>query len=149
MAGRQLLSEYRIWCLTGAVSTDRRWLGNDRASRQNQGYQSIMERTTIWSSDAPSRIVTSVAIGKNDPNRSVVTRAQKRTYKSENIESFRPGQGFELKRHHKELHITPDGTEKMYLYCHFRRTAQQRVAAGGEHSHQRRLVPNSDGNADR
>lgn len=33
------------------------------------------------------------------------------------------GEGFELKRHHKELHITPDGTEQMYLYCHFRRTA--------------------------
>lgn len=33
------------------------------------------------------------------------------------------GREFELKRHHKELHITPGGVEQMYLYCHFRRTA--------------------------
>lgn len=33
------------------------------------------------------------------------------------------GAEFELKRHHKELHITPAGVEQMYLYCHFRRTA--------------------------
>jgi SAM-dependent methyltransferase len=32
------------------------------------------------------------------------------------------GEEFELKRHHKELHITPGGVEQMYLYCHFRRT---------------------------
>jgi len=30
---------------------------------------------------------------------------------------------FELKRHTKELHITPGGIEQMYLYCHFRRAA--------------------------
>ena len=29
------------------------------------------------------------------------------------------GASFELKRHHKELHITPGGVEQMYLYCHF------------------------------
>lgn len=34
------------------------------------------------------------------------------------------GRGLELERHQKELHITPDGTEQMYLYCHFRRIAQ-------------------------
>lgn len=33
------------------------------------------------------------------------------------------GGDFELKRHHKELHITPGGVEQMYLYCHFQRTA--------------------------
>ena len=32
------------------------------------------------------------------------------------------GGEFELKRHHKELHITPGGVEQMYLYCLFRRT---------------------------
>ena len=32
------------------------------------------------------------------------------------------GKAFELKRHHKELHITPGGVEQMYLYCHFRKT---------------------------
>ncbi len=26
---------------------------------------------------------------------------------------------FELKRDHKELHVTPGGIEQMYLYCHF------------------------------
>lgn len=26
---------------------------------------------------------------------------------------------FELKRDHKELHVTPGGVEQMYLYCHF------------------------------
>lgn len=31
------------------------------------------------------------------------------------------GRDFELKRHHKELHITPGGVEQMYLYCHFQR----------------------------
>jgi 2-polyprenyl-3-methyl-5-hydroxy-6-metoxy-1,4-benzoquinol methylase len=33
------------------------------------------------------------------------------------------GDQFELRRHHKELHITPGGVEQMYLYCYFRRTA--------------------------
>lgn len=31
------------------------------------------------------------------------------------------GGEFELKRHHKERHVTPGGVEQMYLYCHFRR----------------------------
>ncbi len=31
------------------------------------------------------------------------------------------GKEFELRRHHKELHVTPGGVEQMYLYCHFRR----------------------------
>ena len=31
------------------------------------------------------------------------------------------GEMFELKRHHKEMHITPGGVEQMYLYCLFRR----------------------------
>jgi SAM-dependent methyltransferase len=31
------------------------------------------------------------------------------------------GTEFELRRHHKELHITPSGIEQMYLYCHFHR----------------------------
>lgn len=33
------------------------------------------------------------------------------------------GSEFELKRHSKELHITPGGVEQMYLYCHFQRSA--------------------------
>ena len=33
------------------------------------------------------------------------------------------GKEFELRRHHKELHVTPGGVEQMYLYCHFRRKA--------------------------
>jgi len=33
------------------------------------------------------------------------------------------GPQFELRRHEKELHITPGGVEQMYLYCHFRRSA--------------------------
>lgn len=33
------------------------------------------------------------------------------------------GREFELKREHKELHVTPGGVEQMYLYCHFRRSA--------------------------
>jgi len=33
------------------------------------------------------------------------------------------GEEFELKHHHKELHITPTGVEQMYLYCHLQRTA--------------------------
>ena len=32
------------------------------------------------------------------------------------------GTEFELKRHAKELHITPSGVEQMYLYCHFRKS---------------------------
>lgn len=31
------------------------------------------------------------------------------------------GGGFTLERHHEELHITPGGTEQMYLYCQIRR----------------------------
>ena len=31
------------------------------------------------------------------------------------------GGEFELKRHHKEQHITPGAVQQMYLYCHFRR----------------------------
>ncbi len=31
------------------------------------------------------------------------------------------GDEFELKRYHKELHVTPGGVKQMYLYCHFRR----------------------------
>lgn len=30
------------------------------------------------------------------------------------------GEEFELKRHRKELHVTPGGVKQMYLYCHFR-----------------------------
>ena len=33
------------------------------------------------------------------------------------------GGAFELKRHRKELHVTPGGVEQVYLYCHFRRVA--------------------------
>lgn len=33
------------------------------------------------------------------------------------------GREFTLERHHKELHITPGGTEQMYLYCQFQRVA--------------------------
>lgn len=33
------------------------------------------------------------------------------------------GAGFELRRHQKELHITPSGVEQMYLYCDFRKVA--------------------------
>ncbi|MEE9551753.1 MAG: class I SAM-dependent methyltransferase [Gammaproteobacteria bacterium] len=43
-------------------------------------------------------------------------------YSPEQLENTLGGE-FELKRHHKELHITPGGVEQMYLYCHFRRTA--------------------------
>lgn len=43
-------------------------------------------------------------------------------YNLEQLEYMLKGD-FELKRHHKELHITPAGVEQMYLYCHFRRTA--------------------------
>jgi len=31
------------------------------------------------------------------------------------------GEGFELKQHKQELHVTPGGVEQMYLYCHFRK----------------------------
>ena len=43
-------------------------------------------------------------------------------YSPEQLENTLGGE-FELKRHHKELHITPGGVEQMFLYCHFRRTA--------------------------
>jgi len=43
-------------------------------------------------------------------------------YSQEQLENTLGGE-FELKRHHKELHITPGGVEQMYLYCHFRKTA--------------------------
>ena len=42
-------------------------------------------------------------------------------YNPEQLENTLGGE-FEIKRHHKELHITPGGVEQMYLYCHFRRT---------------------------
>lgn len=29
------------------------------------------------------------------------------------------GSRFELKQHHREMHVTPGGVEQMYLYCHF------------------------------
>ncbi len=31
------------------------------------------------------------------------------------------GDGFQLRRNQKELHVTPGGVEQMYLYCEFRR----------------------------
>ena len=43
-------------------------------------------------------------------------------YSPEQLEDTLGGE-FELKRHHKELHITPGGVEQMFLYCQFRRTA--------------------------
>jgi len=43
-------------------------------------------------------------------------------YSPEELQNALGGE-FELKRHHKKLHITPGGVEQMYLYCHFRRTA--------------------------
>jgi SAM-dependent methyltransferase len=43
-------------------------------------------------------------------------------YSPEQLENTLGGE-FELKRHHKELHITPGGVEQMFLYCQFRRTA--------------------------
>ncbi len=33
------------------------------------------------------------------------------------------GPEFELKRHDKELHVTPGGVEQMYVYCYLQRTA--------------------------
>jgi ubiquinone/menaquinone biosynthesis C-methylase UbiE len=41
-------------------------------------------------------------------------------YNQEQLENTIGGE-FELKRHNKELHITPGGVEQMYLYCHFRK----------------------------
>lgn len=35
------------------------------------------------------------------------------------------GSGFELLRHHKEMHVTPGGVEQMYVYCLFRRIPEQ------------------------
>ena len=35
------------------------------------------------------------------------------------------GNDFELVRHDKEIHITPGGTEQMYLFCHFRKKTDQ------------------------
>jgi len=43
-------------------------------------------------------------------------------YSLEQLESTL-GEEFELKQHHKELHLTPGGVEQMYLYCHFQRSA--------------------------
>jgi SAM-dependent methyltransferase len=43
-------------------------------------------------------------------------------YSPDQLENTLGGE-FELKRHHKELHITPGGVEQIYLYCHFRKTA--------------------------
>lgn len=43
-------------------------------------------------------------------------------YSTDKLESTL-GAEFELKRHDKELHITPGGIEQMYLYCHFRKSA--------------------------
>jgi SAM-dependent methyltransferase len=43
-------------------------------------------------------------------------------YSPKQLENTLGGE-FELKRHHKELHITPGGVEQMFLYCQFRRTA--------------------------
>ena len=43
-------------------------------------------------------------------------------YSADKLESTL-GAKFELKRHKKELHITPGGVEQMYLYCHFRKSA--------------------------
>lgn len=34
------------------------------------------------------------------------------------------GEDFELRHHHKELHLTPGKIEQMYLYCHFHKTAK-------------------------
>jgi len=38
------------------------------------------------------------------------------------LESLREtlGDAFELRRHQKEMHVTPGGVEQMYLYCEFR-----------------------------
>jgi len=43
-------------------------------------------------------------------------------YSQEQLE-YTLGGEFVLKRHHKELHITPGGVEQMYLYCQFDRIA--------------------------
>jgi SAM-dependent methyltransferase len=42
-------------------------------------------------------------------------------YSPELLENTLGGQ-FELKRHHKEMHVTPGKVEQMYLYCHFCRS---------------------------
>ena len=42
-------------------------------------------------------------------------------YSAEQLENTL-GIEFKLKRHHKEMHITPGGVEQMYLYCLFRKT---------------------------
>jgi SAM-dependent methyltransferase len=59
---------------------------------------------------------------------------QQRKYRDNLLKALKPGGhliigtfgifggAFELKRHYKELHITPGGVEQMYLYCHFYRT---------------------------
>jgi SAM-dependent methyltransferase len=39
-------------------------------------------------------------------------------YSPEELQNALGGE-FELKRHHKEVHVTPGGVEQMYLYCHF------------------------------
>jgi ubiquinone/menaquinone biosynthesis C-methylase UbiE len=46
---------------------------------------------------------------------------QIRRYSKEQLEKAL-GDELELKRHHKELHVTPGGVDQMYLFCHFRRT---------------------------
>jgi len=43
-------------------------------------------------------------------------------YSPEQLENTFVGK-FELKRHHKEMHVTPGKVEQMYLYCHFCRAA--------------------------
>lgn len=43
-------------------------------------------------------------------------------YSPEQLENTLGGE-FELKHHHKELHLTPGGVEQMYLYCQFHRAA--------------------------
>ena len=37
------------------------------------------------------------------------------------------GEGFELKKHLKNLHVTPGGVEQMYLYCHFVRQSDNTI----------------------
>ncbi|MFC1535365.1 hypothetical protein ACFL7M_18610 [Thermodesulfobacteriota bacterium] len=43
-------------------------------------------------------------------------------YSADKLESTL-GEEFELKRHDKELHVTPSRVEQMYLYCHFCKSA--------------------------
>lgn len=40
------------------------------------------------------------------------------------------GMEFTLERHHKEPHITPGGTEQMYLYCQLQRMANHELLDG-------------------